>query len=433
MSRYSGDVRGRNEIVVLTRDQATERAVTLGAEGDGQVFGRVSVCRDLGGLEAELARRPQTRVALVDLDPQPMALLSGLESLVRRHATTRFVVICSEFENQVVLEAMQIGARNCLLKSSLASDLVGVLRRLIDDSEAPAPRARGGLVSILTASGGAGGTTLAVNLADELRRLPRAGSEGRGAGNGVLLVDLDLDYGAAAAYLGLNPEYGVVDVLGSPGSIDAQLIRSTASVHADSVHGNSVHSDDLHVLTSPASGQRAAFAAPGSDEPGFDKLETMLNVCREAYSFTIVDAPRLGPELSARLAIASDLVLVVFQLSVIDVRSARAILRGLADRGLPPERAVPVANRWSKRSRALSLEDARDAFGGVEPAHLSNDYESALRSINFGQPLSQVAPRSPLRRDVAELAVRVDAARAERDAEREAASEARGVHGGGSR
>ena len=392
MSRYSGDVRGRNEIVVLTRDPDTERAVTLGAEGDGQVFGRVSACRDLGGLEAELARHP-VRVALVDLDPQPMAMLAGLEGTVRRHPGTRFVVICSDFENQVVLEAMQVGARNCLLKSSLSSDLVGVLRRLIDGSGAPAPPAAGGLVTVLTASGGAGGTTVAVNLADELRARDE---------RGALLVDLDLHYGASAAYLGLNPEYGVADVLGSPGSIDAQLIRSTASVH----------SEDLHVLTSPVSGHGGALAPGGSfgfgsGESDFEKLETLLNVCREAYPYTVVDAPRLGADLSARLAQASDLVLVVFQLSVIDVRSARAVLRALADRGVPHDRALPMANRWSKRTRALSLEDARDAFGGVEVVRLSNDYESAMRSVNFGQPLSQVAPRSALRRDLAALAERV--------------------------
>ena len=387
MSRYSGEVRGRNEILLLSRDAETERAVTLGAEGDGRVFGRVTTCRDLAALELELDRRPNTRVAMIDVDPQPMSFLAGLEPAIRRHGSVRFVVICSEFENQVVLEAMQIGARNCLLKSSLSADLLPVLRRLIDDSEGSGARAEGRVVTVMTASGGSGGTTLSINLADELRAASAAPA---------LLVDLDLDYGAMAAYLGLNPEYGVADVLNSPGAIDAQLLRSTASVHLE----------DLQVLTSPAS---VDYANPGGVD--FEKLETMLGVCREAFPNTVVDAPRAPRDVAARLAVSSDLTLLVFQLSVIDVRSARALMRSMTDRGAPSERILPVANRWVKRSKMLSLEDARDAFGGIEVAKVSNDFENTIRSINYGQPLSQVAPRSGVRKDLKALIERLESTR----------------------
>ena len=383
MSRYSAEMRGRNEVLLLTRDPETERAVTLGVEGDSHVFGRVTVCRDLAALELELDRHPDTRVALVDVDPQPMSFLAGLDAIVRRSPGVRFVVVCSEFENRVVLEAMQVGARNCLLKSSLSNDLLPVMRRLIDDVEGPTGRASGRVITVMTASGGAGGTTLAINLADELRT---------STGGAALLVDLDLDYGAMAAYLGLNPEYGVADVLKSHGSIDAQLIRSTASVHLD----------DLQVLTSPAS---VEHSDPGG--VGFEKLEAMLGVCREAFPITVIDAPRTSRDVAARLAVASDLTLVVFQLSVIDVRSARARMRAMTDRGAPPERILPVANRWVKRSKMLSLDDARDAFAGIEVAKVGNDFESVIRSINYGQPIAQVAGRSVVRKDIRKLAERI--------------------------
>ena len=260
LSRQAQDARARNEILLVTRDAETERAVAFGAEGDGQVFGRVSACRDLAALERELAGRPRTRLVLVDVDPEPLSMLAGVESIMRRHGQPRYVVICSELDNDLVLEAMQIGARHCLVKSALESDLVPVLRRLLEGVEGLAPRASGQVITVLTASGGAGGTTLAINLADELRT-----SSGRAS----LLVDLDLHYGAMATYLGLNPEYGVADLLNTRGTIDAQLVRSTASAHLD----------DLHVLTSPASLDR-----PGAGVERFDKLESVLAVCREAYA-----------------------------------------------------------------------------------------------------------------------------------------------------
>ena len=94
---------------------------------------------------------------------------------------------------------------------------------------------------------------------------------------------------------------------------------------------------------------------------------------------------------------------------MIDVRSTRAILRALTDRGAPAERILPVANRCVKRSRMLSLEDAREALGGVEVAQIGNDFENVMRSINYGQPLSEVAPRSSVRTDLGRLAQRATA------------------------
>jgi pilus assembly protein CpaE len=385
LSPESGDVRARNEIVVVTRDAQTERVVRLGAEGDEAVFGRVSACRDLGALERELAERPRTRLVLVDVDFEPRPMLAGLEAVIRRHGEPRYAVICSELDNRLVLEAMQAGARDCLIKASLASELVPVLRRLLESVEGLPARPTGQVLTVMTASGGAGGTTLAINLADELRA---------GSGRPTLLIDLDLDYGAMAAYLGLNPEYGVADLLNTRGTIDRELVRSTAVAHLD----------DLHVLTSPASLDRG-----GAGVERFDKLESLLGVCREAYAHTVIDAPRAGRDVAARLVAASDLTLIVFQLSVIDVRSTRALLRAMTDRGASAERILPVANRWVKRSRMLSLDDAREALGGVEVAQIGNDFENVMRSINYGQPLSKVAPRSPVRADLGRLVERAAA------------------------
>jgi len=238
------------------------------------------------------------------------------------------------------------------------------------------------LVTVMTASGGSGGTTIAINLADELRRA---------SGEPVLLMDMDLDYGAAAAYLGLDPGSGLADVLGAE-TLDAAALRSAASVYFD----------DLHVLTSPSS---VDFSNPPMVR--FDRLGELLGACAEAYGHTVIDAPRASRDVAATLAQASDRTLVVFQLTVMDVRCVRAVLRSLDDRGVPREKVLPVANRRERRPHMLTLDDARDALGGVELASVGNDFESALRSLNLGRPLAAVAPRSVVLHDLHELAARV--------------------------
>jgi Flp pilus assembly CpaE family ATPase len=113
--------------------------------------------------------------------------------------------------------------------------------------------------------------------------------------------------------------------------------------------------------------------------------------------------------VAADLARASVLTLIVFELGVIDIRSTRAILTALTDRRVTPSSVLPVANRYRKRSPMLSLEDARDALGGIAIGRVSNDFSSVIRSINYGQPVAKVAPRSALRNDIREIVTLVEA------------------------
>ena len=370
-----------NELLILTQDAEVERSVTLVVEGDARIDGRVTGCRSLKDLVRHLEGQPAPAVAMIDVDPQPMSFLQGLQPIVRRFPDTRFVVLVEQYENEVVLEGMQIGVRHCMLKSSVSEDLVVVLHRMLVDVGAATPPS-GSLVTVMTASGGAGGTTLAINLADEFRRASK---------QTVMLIDMDFDYGALASYLGLRAEYGLADVLGHEGTLDAQLVSSSSTVYLD----------DMHVLNSPAS---VNFAHP-VEVREFGQLEPLLEVRKRSYAHTVIDAPRQPRARSATLAAASDLTLIVFELSVIDVRGARALMRSLTERGVPQDKLLPVANRITKRGKdkLLSLEDAREALGGLALHSIANDYQSAIRSVNYGQPLDKVAPRSAMRRDIERL------------------------------
>ena len=102
----------------------------------------------------------------------------------------------------------------------------GVLDRLTaPDIHAAGPS--GEVMTVISASGGCGATTIAVNLADEIAQKQK---------QPTLIWDLDTAYGAVASYLGLTPRYGADHVLHYGGDIDAQLIKSTASVHNDRLH-----------------------------------------------------------------------------------------------------------------------------------------------------------------------------------------------------
>jgi pilus assembly protein CpaE len=300
------------------------------------------------------------------------------------------VVTADERVDGTVSEAMQAGARQCLAKDDLSTELVRTLRQLLPNGQGKTEAAAGGAaVTVLSAAGGTGATTIAVNLASELRGLTAEAAAGATASPDVLLVDLDHQYGAIASYLGLSGQYGLADVLAHHETIDPQLVRSTAVNHCE----------HLDVLLSPAT---VDFAKP---DPIHDqRLETAIEACKRAYSWTVIDAPRASMDVAATLARASNATLIVMQLAVKDIRCARTMLAALADRGIAPDSLLPVANRFERRGLSVSLEEAERAMGGRTLKRISNDYRSAIEGINFGVPLNQSARRSLLRRDLRDLA-----------------------------
>ena len=371
----------RINITLMTPDASLAAAVSAALQANGHVVAGPPV-RDLRDLAPQLGRTP-VPIVLIDLDPAPHQVLPQLERIIARFPTTRFVALCSSVGNELLLDAMQSGVRRVVAKQTMSADLPGVLDRLTaPDHHAAGPS--GEVLTVLSASGGCGATTIAVNLAEEIALKQK---------QPTLLCDLDCSYGAVAGYLGLAPRYGADHVFHYTGEIDAQLIRSTATVH----------NDRIHVLASPASTN-----GPGVGEPlRFDRLEHALDSARRAYAITIIDAPRLPIETTAALVAASTTTLLVLQLTVKDLRTARAMLDALRGRGVDCDAIVPVANRYVKR-QLISLEEASKAIGGAQVLPVRNDYAPAIHGLNFGQTLSEAGPRSSVRRDVQELLAKLE-------------------------
>lgn len=367
------------QVLLMTAEPATTAAVASALELNGR-FANDGVCRNLSELVDRLESSPNAGV-LVDIDPQPSRILADLDAIITKFGDARFIVLATAHRDELVLEAMQIGARHFLLKESIGADLAGAFQRLIRRSLSAM---QGKVVTVLGSGGGCGATTIAINLANELHLV---------ASERVLLVDLDCWYGAVGAYLGLKGQYGIEDVLADSNRIDGQLIHSTALEYGDG----------LRALISPAGGR---YSEPGPLQ--YEHLGRVVAACKDAYRYTVIDSPRVTMSVAADLAHASELTLIVFQLSVKDIRVARDTFSALRDRGVPPNRIMPLVSRYRKRHSMITLEEAQTALGkSVVIGRISNDYKSAIRGINYGQPLADAAKRSSLRREIRQIAAKI--------------------------
>ena len=160
--------------------------------------------------------------------------------------------------------------------------------------------------------------------------------------------------------------------------------------------------ESLYALMSPV------CTGSGEAEPlALDTLEPCLSSCREAFPITVVDAARVPARALTTLARHSDAIMLVFQLSVVDLKAASLVQTMLENSQVAIERIHPLANRYRKRGSILTLADAREALGASNVEAISNDYESMTKSLDLGRPLSIVSPRSAIRKDVRSLVARM--------------------------
>lgn len=376
-------MRSGKEILLVTKEQEIVNTVES-VFAESKDFILADVCQDLSQVRSGLSTG-KVRAVVVDIDPDPPQILRSI-GMIGDISPEMVIIVCSNLTKELVLQAMRTGARYFLEKKTLASELSEALQTLFRDDRKKVMGSGSKVISVFSAGGGCGATTIAINLASELRLL----SDGE-----VLVIDLDAYYGTVSAYLGIESQYGIADVLATRNNvIDTHLIISSAYPYKE----------NFHVLTSPASPQSTE-----SQAIHYENLPRALEMCREVYEYIVIDAPRLPQAIITELGKLSDIIVVVFQLTVKDVTSSRSIVSSLTGSGIARERIIPLANRIRKRGPLVKLEDSERALGLSSCGAIRSDWRKAMKSVNHAQPLVEVARRSGLRRDFRKLAVNVSA------------------------
>ena len=226
----------------------------------------------------------------------------------------------------------------------------------------------GKVVTIFSAKGGVGKTTLATNLAAYLAS----------TGARTLLIDLDLMFGDVAISLQLSPAHSMRDVAAMQGRLDEQAIRSVVTTHEDS---------GLDVIPAPAD--------PGdADRVPASVVEELLRVTRIHYDYVLVDTP---PNLTEHVLTAcdlSDLTLLIATLDIPAVKNLRIAINTLDTLGASKDARAVVLNR-SDAKVGLRAEDVEVALKHSIASHVPTSM-SVPSSVNRGVPVVLDEPRSPV-------------------------------------
>jgi len=367
-------------IVLATkqRDFAEKIKSLLSSNSDISLSDTCSGIAELRG-QLEATKAP---VAIVDIDSDTHRTLSELDQLVPLYPNTRFAVVSSSSSKELIMEAMQSGARYFMHKKLIGVELDMVLEKIIVDT-AKTLSANGQIITILSAGGGCGATTIAINLANEL---------GLKASQPILTIDLDEHYGAISTYLGIKNGYGIADVLSQKERIDHELITTSATSYKD----------NFDVLLSPATINRAESINGSSSN-----LAEALDACKTAYKYTVVDAPRVSEKVLQLLTNTSRFNLIVLQPNVKDVKIAEMLITNLRRHGIASEKIVPLVNRYQIRGPVVPIDEIKNTLNCEHIHKVRNDFKRVINGINRGKLLSESSPRSSARRDMIKIAEKI--------------------------
>jgi Flp pilus assembly CpaE family ATPase len=265
-------------------------------------------------------------VILLDLTLPDSTGLATFTNVKQQAGRVPIIPLSSEDSEQTALQMVQAGAQDYIVKSSCGTDRLAksiqyALARADSQAESAAGRVedQSSVIGVMGVRGGVGCTTIACNLAAELRRQ---------TDKTTLLADLDLDGGLASFMLGVESEYSLLDATGNVDRLDASF---WGGIVADCAGG-------LDVLCSPS---QLGVAAPDAASLGF-----VVALVRKIYRWSVVDLGRPSSFSLGLLDKVTDL-LVVTTTSILSLYEARRTIDSMRDAGFDGDRIKLIVNQVS--------------------------------------------------------------------------------------
>ncbi|MEI4486854.1 AAA family ATPase [Frigidibacter sp. MR17.14] len=243
----------------------------------------------------------------------------------------------------------------------------------------------GKIVSVMPARGGIGATTVAVNLADQL--VGRSGFRGRKVEGRVALIDLDLQFGAVASALDLEPNDALARMATGAIIPDAAFLRDAMVEHPSG----------LHVLTAPEQ-----FLP--MDAVSRAQVDALLREARRQFDHVVVDVPRTLVDWISPVLRLSDRTMLVTDSTVPSIRQSRRLIDFFTEEVIDLKIDVVVNHEARPMFKGRHHAEAAKILGRPLKHWLPHDARAARQALDRGETLAASAGRAPLARAIRTMA-----------------------------
>ncbi|WP_434288635.1 AAA family ATPase [Celeribacter sp. SCSIO 80788] len=355
-------------------------------------------------------RQPESgglKFVAMALDHEDESLLAMIADLIKsaKAQDIKVILVADEISPMVLHQLLQLGAEDFIPYPLPENALHEAIERLDAPRKVPAidfvdtrpahaaPHgggAHGIVLPVQSISGGAGATTIAVNLAWELANIEKKGPQPR-----VLLIDFNLQYGSVSTYLDLPRRNAVYE-----------LLSSTEMMDDDAFKGALMNfNDKLSVLTAPPDILPLDFI-DATD------VQRLLDMGRKHFDYVILDMPMTLVSWTEAVLNAAEFYFAPVEL---DLRSAQNILRlrnALKAEELPFDKMRFLLNRAPK---AMDLSAKARLKRMAENLEIDIDVQfpdggrPVRDACDQGMPLGIEAAKNPLRKEIQKLAASLHA------------------------
>ena len=315
--------------------------------------------------------------------------LDVIDDIVMQYPEVPLVAILEENDPTRAQQVMLAGARAFIMEPFTQVNLLSTLRR-VRDLEARRSKSQTSesvqvaeairplrTYAVFSPRGGVGVSTIAANLAIEMRAE---------SGEPVLLVDGKLFFGHLDVMLNIRARNTIADLVPHANLLDPALIGDVVVAHASGID----------VLLSPndvqvAQGMRA------------EDIYNIIAGIKKAYGYVVIDVGSALTENSVTMMDAADRIFLVTTPDLVALHDASRFIQISRSLSYPPDKIMIVLNR-ANLNGGVKPRDIETALRHEVYAQIPDDGANVLRSLNRGIPLVMQYPRSSATQAIQHLA-----------------------------
>ncbi len=319
--------------------------------------------------------RLKPAAAIITLGANSDQAIKLIQRLTKEAPKTALISVANNAAPDLLLQSLRAGAREFLKMPISSDELKTVLDRVSEfcAGQVETPKKKGRMIAVFSSKGGCGTSFIATNLA--------AAANAR-----TVLVDLNLQAGDLPLFLGVDPKYSFADISENRSRLDDALIKSFVTPY----------SANLSLLAAPRE-------ADSADEIEPEHVFEVLQRLRESYEYVVLDPQHTFDSITLAALDQSDEIVLVLTLDIPAIRSTQRALEIFDRLGYPRKKVRIVVNRWSKQID-LDLRQVEKFLGEPVVGFVPSDYQTAVTSINLGQPLVQSEPNSKVAQEIRRVA-----------------------------
>jgi pilus assembly protein CpaE len=305
---------------------------------------------DNGLVAIEKVKEHKPHVVLMDINMPVMDGLAATQRLQVEAPYAQIIIVSVQDDPNYMRKAIRAGAVDFVAKPISSDELAESIRQAYAKRPSEAAMApgvqpvmapvtpefgygaaaqEGQIISVLGPKGGAGKTTIAVNLGIGLMRLL--------PNKKVLIVDASTFFGDVGVFLNTRSQYSIIDFANMavvPEEIDAQVVDQIVAPHESGVR----------LLVAPTN--------PGDAPPiSMQTMINMLDYLKTKYDYVIVDTSTTFDDVLAGVIQGADLLVLVTEPTMPAVKDTRIMFGELQAAGFRMANVLLVVNKLDRNSK----------------------------------------------------------------------------------